>query len=79
MSASQTVSRRSLRRWLMATTFLLGLAVVAIAAVGYRVSPFANPLVFSVTGVGGGVVAAVAGLRLLGSLLTLFGNDAPGE
>lgn len=72
MDPDNTALLHSVRRWLMTVAFALGVCVVAVAALGYRVAPFANPLVFSVAGVAGGVVATVAGLRLAGSLARLL-------
>jgi len=72
MPADNTALLRSVRRWLVALAFLLGVLLVAVAALGYRVAPFANPLVFSVAGVLGGLVATLAGLRLVGSLARLL-------
>jgi uncharacterized paraquat-inducible protein A len=71
MSPETTAILRSIRRWLLAAVFLLGLGVVTLAHVGYvqnaTVVGFWQSLVFSVAGVLGGGGAAIAGLKLLGS------------
>ena len=60
---------RSVRRWLLAIAFLLGIGVIALANMGYLLTfpTFLYSLVFSIAGVIGGVVALIAGLKLLGS------------
>lgn len=61
---------RSIRRWLLVIVFLLGVGVVTLADAGYMMSGYQDGPVFAVAGVIGGFVALIAGLRILGTLLS---------
>lgn len=62
---------RSIHRWLLVIAFLLGVGIITLAHIGYVQNAnrilYWQSLVFSVAGVLGGVVALVAGIRILGS------------
>jgi hypothetical protein len=60
---------RSIRRWLLVTVTLFGIGLVVLADTGYILSGYQDGPLFAVAGVTGGVVAVVAGLKTLGSLL----------
>jgi len=65
---------RSLRRWLLVLVALFGVLLVALAAIGYEVSGATDGALYATIGLIGGLVALVAGLRVL---LTLFGGPPP--
>lgn len=64
---------RSIRRWLLAAVFLLGVGLIGLADAGYAVAGDTDGPVFAAVGIVGGVVALAAGLALVGSL----GQDPP--
>lgn len=75
---SQTTALlQSIRQWLLAAVFLLGIEIVTLAHVGYVQNAtrilYWQSLVFSVAGVLGGVVAAIAVLKILGN----YSQSAP--
>lgn len=59
---------RSIRRWLMAIAFLLGVGLIALADVGYITTTYQDSLLFAIVGVVGGTFALVSGLWLLRDL-----------
>lgn len=63
---------RSLRRWLLVLVFLLGVQLVALSAIGYKLSGEPDGALYAAVGLTGGLVALVAGLR---AFLTLFGGS----
>ncbi|WP_318567523.1 hypothetical protein [Salinigranum marinum] len=65
---------QSIRRWLRAVAFLLGLGLVVLANVGHVVSDYRGGLVFLLGGVAGGTVALVAGTTLFGDLAVSGGG-----
>lgn len=65
MPSETTVLLRSIRRWLLATAFLLGVTLTTIAYAGYLISGYHGELVFglsTVTGVSIAVFAAAGWL-----------------
>lgn len=79
MSSETTFLLRSIRRWLLVGVFLLGIGVLTLAHTGYILTGtrilYWQSLVFSIAGLLGGVVAGVAGLKLLGS----YSSSGPDE
>ncbi|MFC4447518.1 hypothetical protein [Halorussus aquaticus] len=79
MPSETIVLLRSIRRWLLVGVFLLGVGVLTLAHTGYILTNteilYWQRLVFSIAGVLGGVVAGVAGVKLLGKRPT----SAPDE
>ena len=71
MPSETTTLLRSIRQWLLVIVFLLGIGVLTLAHIGYIQNAtrilFWHSLVFSVAGVLGGLIAAIASLKLLGS------------
>jgi len=71
MLSETTALLRSIRQWLLVIAFLLGIGVLTLAHIGYVRNAtrilFWQSLVFSVAGVLGGLVATIAGIKLLGS------------
>ncbi|SIR32691.1 hypothetical protein SAMN05421858_2266 [Haladaptatus litoreus] len=71
MPSETTTLLRSIRQWLLVAVFLLGIGVITSTHIGYVQNSvqilYWQSLVFSIAGVLGGVVAAVAGLKILGS------------
>ncbi len=63
---------RSVRRWLLVAVFLLGLGVIALADIAYNVSGYGNGPIPAVVGVTGGLIALIAGIKVLGTL-----SDSP--
>jgi len=65
---------RQIRRWLLAIALLLGVGIVTLAHTGYILTVtsllYWQSLVFSVAGVIGGVIALVAGIKLLRSFFS---------
>jgi len=74
MPSETTTLLRSIRHWLLLIVFLLGIGVLTLATIGYVQNATGILLwqsrVFSVTGVLGGLIAAIAGIKLLGSYST---------
>jgi hypothetical protein len=62
---------RSIRRWLLVLVSLVGVSLVALAAVGYEVSGATDGALYAAIGLTGAFVTLLAGLR---ALLTLFGG-----
>lgn len=65
MPSKTTVLLRSIRRWLLATTFLLGVTLTTIAYAGYLISGYNGEIVFglsTVIGVSIAIFAAAAWL-----------------
>lgn len=58
---------RSVHRWLLVAVFLLGLGVIALADIAYTVSDYSNGPVPAAVGVTSGLIALVAGLKVLGT------------
>lgn len=75
MPSDTTALLRSIRRWVVAAVFLLGVGVVTLADTGYVVSGYRDGPIFAAAGVAGGAVALVAGARLLGSLTSRAVDD----
>lgn len=71
MPSSTDALLRSIRRWMLIITFLLGLGVVALAQTGYLVTGAREGTLFAAVGVSGGVVALLAVLGLLWGFATL--------
>ncbi|WP_152043076.1 hypothetical protein [Salinigranum salinum] len=67
----------SVRRWLRVVALALGFGVIALADVGYSVTNGVDGTLYAVVGIVGGLVATVAGLRLLADLLVVSGDDRP--
>ncbi|WP_255151121.1 hypothetical protein [Halorarius halobius] len=59
---------RSIRRWLVVVAGLLGLALVALASIGYELSGATEGTLYAVLGIAGGVVALAAALRWVAGL-----------
>ena len=61
----------SIRYWLLVIAFLLGIGILTLAHIGYVQNTtrllYWQSLVFSVAGVLGGVVALIAGTKILAS------------
>lgn len=66
-SNSDTVLR-SVRRWLLVAVFLLGVCVIALADIAYNLSGYSSGPIPAVIGVTGGMIALIAGLRVVGTL-----------
>jgi len=71
MPSETTALLRSIRQWLLGIVFLLGIGVLTLAHIGYVQNAtrllFWQSLVLSFAGVLGGLIAAIAGIKLLGS------------
>jgi len=71
MPSETTALLHSIRHWLLVVVFLLGIGVLTLAHIGYVQNVtrmlFWQSLVFSVAGVLGGLIAAIAGIKLLGN------------
>ena len=61
---------RSIRRWLLVLVSLVGVSLVAFAAIGYEVSGATDGALYAAIGLTGGFVALVAGLRAFTTLAT---------
>ncbi|WP_135304418.1 hypothetical protein [Haloarcula amylovorans] len=68
MVSENTTLFRSIRRWLLVVAFSLGIGIVVLADTGYMLSGYQDGPIFAAAGIAGGIVALVAGLRLLGSV-----------
>jgi hypothetical protein len=75
MPAETEALLRSVRTWLRAVAFVLGLGVVALADIGYAVSEGVDSTLYAGVGVGGGLIALVAGTTLLAAVLIVTEND----
>lgn len=73
MPSSPDALLRSVRRWLLVTVFVLGVGVVALADIAYKITGYTAGFVPAVIGATGGFVALAAGLRAIG---TLSSSDA---
>ncbi|WP_336337547.1 hypothetical protein [Haloarcula brevis] len=60
---------RSIRRWLQVIAFTLGIGLVTLADIGYVVTGYQEDVLFTVTGVAGGLVALAAAVTLVVDLL----------
>lgn len=70
MSSETTALLRSIRQWIRVGVFLLGIGVLILAHTGYILAlsgVYWVNLVFSIAGVLGGIVAGIAGLKILSS------------
>jgi len=71
MPSETTTLLRSIRQWLLVIVFLLGIGVLTLAHIGYVQNStrilFWQSLIFSGAGVLGGLIATIAGIKLLGS------------
>ena len=56
---------RSIRRWLKAAVFLLGVTLVALSNVGYTATGYESGAFYAATGLVGGIVAVAAALSAL--------------
>jgi len=70
MPSSTVAVLRSIRRWMLAIAFLVGLGVIALAATGYDVTGAQEGTLFAIVGVSGGVVALLAVLALFWGSIT---------
>lgn len=61
MPSETTILLRSIRRWLLATTFVLGVSLVTLAHAGYVISGYQGEVIFNVATVIGGITAVAAG------------------
>jgi len=77
MPSETTVLLRSIRRWMLVSTFLLGVGVVAIADMGYLLTNYQDGLIWAITGVVGGVVALAAGIQFLRTYLPDPADNRP--
>jgi hypothetical protein len=77
MPADTDALLESIRRWLRVVALALGFGLIALADVGYTVGNGVDGTLYAVVGIAGGLVAAVAGLRLLADLLVVSGDDRP--
>lgn len=68
MSSNSDAVLRSIRRWLLVAVFLLGVSVIALAHIAYTVSGYGDGPITAAVGVTGGLIALVAGVRVLGTL-----------
>jgi hypothetical protein len=59
---------RSLHRWLLVAVFLLGVSVIALADIAYKISGYSRGFIPAVIGVTGGSIAFIAGLRAIETL-----------
>lgn len=62
---------RSIRQWVLVGVFLLGVGMLTLAHTGWILTAtrilYWQSLVFSIAGVLGGIVAGIAGLKILSS------------
>jgi len=65
MPSETTVFLRSIRRWVLLSTFLLGVGVVTVADMGYILSNYQDEVVWAIAGVAGGLVALAAGIQFV--------------
>lgn len=65
MPSETTRMLRSIRRWLLLSTFLLGVGVVTVANTGYILSNYQDELIFAIAGAAGCIVALAAIIQLL--------------
>lgn len=75
MSSQTDELLRSIRRWLKAAVFLLGVTLVALSDIGYVVTDYSSGELYATTGAIGSLVA-------LGSVLPLLsgaGNPNPAD
>lgn len=83
MPSKTTALLRSIRQWLLVIVFLFGIGILTLAHIGYVQNAtrilFWQSLVFSVTGVLGGLIAAIAGIKLLGSYSPSSLDEHPTE
>ncbi|EMA25226.1 hypothetical protein C443_03484 [Haloarcula argentinensis DSM 12282] len=83
MSSETTALLGSIRQWLLVIVFLLGVGVLTLAHIGYVQNNtqmlFWQSLVFSVSGVLGGLIATIAGIKLLGSYSSSSPDGHPTE
>jgi Na+-transporting NADH:ubiquinone oxidoreductase subunit NqrB len=74
MSSDTDALLRQIRRWLLVIAFLLGVGILTVAHTGYILTVtsllYWQRLVFSAAGVIGGVIAFIAGIKILGSLVS---------
>ncbi|MBB6090880.1 hypothetical protein HNR49_002266 [Halobacterium salinarum] len=67
MPSEKAVLLRSIRRWLLLSTFLLGIGVVGIAKMGYFVTDFQNQQLWRIARVLSWSVTLAAGIRFIGT------------
>jgi len=79
MPSESDMLLQQIRRWLLVIALLLGVGIVTLAHTGYLLTVtsllYWQSLVFSATGVIGGVIILTAGVQLLRSFST--GHDTP--
>jgi hypothetical protein len=69
MPSETTVLLRSIRRWVLLSTFLLGVGVVTVADMGYILSNYQDEVVWAIAGFAGGLVALAAGIQFVRTYL----------
>jgi len=71
MSSEADALLRSIRQWVLVGVFLLGIGILTLAHTGWILTAtstlYWQSLVFSIAGVFGGIVAGVAGMKILSS------------
>lgn len=83
MPSETTALLRSIRQWLLAGVFLLGIGVLTLAHTGWLLTAtrilYWQSLVFSIAGVLGGTVAGVAGVKILTNRSVSVSEEQPTE
>lgn len=74
MSSDTLAVLRSIRRWSLTLVFLFGVALVALADIGYVITRYQDGLLFAIAGILGGGVSLVAGLIVCIDLLSGLGT-----
>ncbi|TQQ80645.1 hypothetical protein [Halonotius roseus] len=76
MPSETTVLLRSIRRWLLAATFLLGVTLSTIARAGYVISGYNEELLFNLATVVGMTIAVGAAFSWLVGTPSENGDEA---
>ncbi|WP_435101675.1 hypothetical protein [Halarchaeum sp. P4] len=69
MPSETTVLLRSIRRWLLVSTFLLGVGIVAVVDIGNILTNYQDKAMWGGVGIAGAVVALAAGVQFVRTYL----------
>lgn len=75
MPSETTLLLRSIRRWILLSTFLLG--VVSIADMGCILTNYQDDMIWAIAGVAGGIIALAAGIQFVRTSLPDPADNRP--